>query len=107
MIAAAFLAIALFVLWILFFMVQFAAALSLFTVVIALVAAAGAYGFSFLGFYFIFGELNIGWAIFAAMFLGTVLVSEMAKSARRILHREKVVPRSCELWKEQRLNQKS
>jgi hypothetical protein len=87
MIAAIFLAVALFVMWVLFFIVQFAAALSLVAVVIAMMVTAGAYGFSFLGFYYLFGPSNIGWAIFAAMFLGTVLVREIWKSAKRGLSR--------------------
>lgn len=46
MIVTIFLAVALFAMWVLFFIVQFAAALSLVAVVIALVVTAGAYGFS-------------------------------------------------------------
>ena len=91
MIAAVFLVLAMFVMWVLFFIVQFAAALSLVAVVIALVVTAGAYGFSFLGFYYLFGQSNIGWAIFAAMFLGTVLVGEIWKSVKRIFNLQKGV----------------
>lgn len=91
MIAAVFLVIAMFVMWVLFFIVQFAAALSLVAIVIAVVVTLGAYGFSFLGFYYLFGQSYIGWAIFAAMFLGTVLVREIWKSVKRIFNLQKVV----------------
>lgn len=74
MIAAVFLAITLAVLWMMFFVIQFIAALSLIALVVGLVVTAAAYGFSFLGFYYIFGPHNTGWAIFAAMLLGTVIV---------------------------------
>ena len=89
MIAAAFLVIAIFVMWLLFFIVQFAAALSLVAIVIAVGVTVGAYGFSFLGFYYLFGQANIGWAIFAAMFLGTVLVGEIWKSMKRFFNLQK------------------
>lgn len=74
MIAAVFLAITLAVLWMAFFVIQFIAALSLIALVVGLVVTASVYGFSFLGFYYILGPVNTGWAIFAAMLLGTVIV---------------------------------
>ena len=83
MIAAVFLAIALAVLWMVFLVIQFIAALSLIALVVGLVVTASAYGFSFLGFYYIFGPPNIGWAIFAAMFLGTVIVRALLAWVKR------------------------
>lgn len=77
MIAAVFLVITLAVLWMVFLVIQFIAALSLIALVVGLVVTASAYGFCFLGFYYIFGPPNIGWAIFAAMLLGTVIVRSL------------------------------
>jgi hypothetical protein len=71
MIAGVFLVIQHCVLWLLFSLVQVAAALSLVALVMTLVVIAGAYGFSFLGFCYLFGQSNIDWVIFAAMFLST------------------------------------
>lgn len=85
MIAAVFLVITLAVLWMAFFVIQFIAALSLIALVVGLVVTAAAYGFSFLGFYYIFGSANIGWAIFAAMLLGTVIVRALLDWVKQAL----------------------
>lgn len=41
-----------------------------------------------LGFYFILDTPNIGWAIFAAMFSGTVMLNLIGKSIKRRLNRD-------------------
>lgn len=96
MIAAVFLAITLAVLWMLFFVIQFFAALSLIALVVGLVVTAAAYGFSFLGFYYIFGPANIGWAIFAAMLLGTVLVRALLNWVKQAFGGGKKVTAECQ-----------
>jgi len=92
MIAAVFLVITLAVLWMAFFVIQFIAALSLIALVVGLVVTAAAYGFSFLGFYYIFGPANIGWAIFAAMFSGTVIVRALLYWVKQEFGSGKKVP---------------
>ena len=91
MIAAVLLVPLLFVLWMLFFVIQFAAVLTLLALVTGLVLAAAVYGFTFFAFLHIFGELNIGWAVFAAMFVGSVILSAILKSAKRLLSQQKAV----------------
>lgn len=56
--------------------------------VIALAVTAGAYGASFLGFYYLFGKSNIGWAIFAAVFLALCWCVQCGKSTKRGLSRK-------------------
>lgn len=94
MIAAAFLVLAGFALWVLFFLIQFVALLSLLALALGLVMTAAVYGFSFLGFYYLFGESNTGWAIFAAMFLGTIILSVIAKLVNQLLNQDKAAPRN-------------
>lgn len=94
MIAAVFLVLAGFALWMLFFIIQFAALLSLLALALGLVMTAAVYGFSFLGFYYLFGEPNTGWAIFAAIFLGSVILSVIAKSIKQWLNRNEAAPRN-------------
>ena len=93
MIAAVFLVLTGFMLWMLFFIIQFTALLSLLALVLGLVVMAAVYGFSFLGFYYLFGEANTGWAIFAAMLLGSVILSIIAKSVKQLLSQDQAVPR--------------
>ena len=93
MIAAVFLVLAGFALWMLFFIIQFAALLSLLALALGLVITAAVYGASFLGFYYVFGEANTGWAIFAAMLLGSVILSIIAKSVKQLLNQDKTVQR--------------
>lgn len=88
MIAAAFLVLAGFALWMLFFSIQFVALLSLLALAFGLLMTAAVYGVSFLGFYYFFGKANTGWAIFAAMFLGTVILSAAVKLTKRLLSLE-------------------
>lgn len=93
MIAAVFLVLAGFALWMLFFIIQFAALLSLLALALGVVMTAAVYGASFLGFYYLFGEANTGWAIFAAMFFGTIFLSGIAKLVKQLLNHEKAEPR--------------
>lgn len=93
MMAAVFLILAGCALWMLFFIIQFAALLSLLALALGLVMTAAVYGASFLGFYYVFGEANTGWAIFAAMFLGTVILSVIAKLLKQLLNQDKTAPR--------------
>ena len=92
MIAAAFLVLAGFALWMLFFIIQFAALLSLLALALGLVMTAAVYGFSFQGFYYLFGEPNTGLAIFAAMFLETVILNTLMKLAKCLLMQNQRVP---------------
>lgn len=90
MIAVVFLVIALFALWIVYFIIQFTAMVSLLALSLGLLVTAAVYGFTFLSLYFIFGEADIGWAIFGAMFLGTVMVKKLAQSIFYALDRKKL-----------------
>lgn len=91
MIAVVFLVIALFVLWIVYFIIQFTAMVSLLAFSIGLFVTAAVYGSTFLGLFFIFGEANIGWAILGAMFLGTVMVKRFAQSLLQAVGRKKTI----------------
>lgn len=91
MIAAVLVIPLLFVLWMLFFVIQFAAVLTLLALVTGLAVAVAVYGFSFFAFLHIFGESNIGWAVFAAMFVGSVILGAIVKSAKRLLNQQKAV----------------
>lgn len=62
------------VVWIVFMILQFFALLSLVAIGLAIWAVIAMYGLSFLGLYFILGPEQIGWGIFGAMGLGTVLL---------------------------------
>jgi len=62
------------VVWIVFMILQFFALLSLVAIGLAIWAVIAMYGLSFLGLYFILGPEQIGWAIFGAMLIGTVLL---------------------------------
>ena len=60
------------------------------TLSLAVLFAVAVYGLCFLGFYFIFGIENVGWAIFAAMFLGSLLMSQVVRKSKLILRIFKV-----------------
>ena len=94
MITAVFLVLAGFALWMLFFIIQFVALLSLLALALGLVMTAAVYGASFLGFYYLFGEANTGWAIFAAMFLGSVILSAIVKSVKQLMNQDKATQRN-------------
>ncbi|MBK6851953.1 MAG: hypothetical protein IPG93_10105 [Burkholderiales bacterium] len=70
-------------LWIVFLALQFVALLSLIALGLAIWAVIAMYGRSFLGLYFILGESQIGWAIFGAMLLGTVLLKTSVRHLKR------------------------
>lgn len=70
-------------LWIVFLVLQFVALLSLIALGLAIWAVIAMYGLSFLGLYFILGEANIGWAIFGAMGLGTLMLSAMVRRVKQ------------------------
>ena len=70
--------------WLLHFIVQFCAALTLIALISCLFFLIATYGLIFLGFYFIFGQAYIGWSIFGAMFAGSLIVSRVLRKARGI-----------------------
>lgn len=71
------------IVWIAVLLIQFIALMSLIAIGLAIWAVIAMYGLSFLGLYFILGPEQIGWAIFGAMGLGTVLLKT---TTRRLKH---------------------
>jgi len=65
-----------------FAVLRFIAALTVIALTSCLLFILAVYAFSFLGLYFIFGSSYIGWAIFGAMGLGSVIVSRAIKFAK-------------------------
>lgn len=83
MIAAVFLLLGAAVLWTCFLVVQVIVSVTLFTLLLWLIAMVVIYGVTFLGLFLIFGPVNAGWAIFGAMFIGTVLCKTTTQSLIR------------------------
>lgn len=74
------------VVWIVFLILQFFALLTLVAIGLAIWAVIAMYGLSFLGLYFILGPEQIGWAIFGAMGLGTVLLKTTVRHLKQPSH---------------------
>ncbi len=65
-----------------FAVLRFVAALTIIALTSCLLFVLAAYTLSFLGLYFILGSSYIGWAIFGAMGLGSVIVSRAVRFAK-------------------------